>query len=44
VGLTKGSYQQNKINENFTLTGYEDFETLMKILKKLSSDAKGRSQ
>lgn len=41
---SKGSYQQNKINENFTLTGYEDFETLIKILKKLSSDAKGRSQ
>lgn len=41
---SKGSYQQDTINENFTLTGYEDFETLMKILKKLSSDAKGRSQ
>jgi CRISPR-associated protein Cmr1 len=41
---SKGSYQQNKINENFTLTGYEDFEILMKILEKLSSDAKGRSQ
>lgn len=41
---SKGSYQQNKINENFTFTGYEDFETLMKILEKLSSDAKGRSQ
>lgn len=41
---SKGGYQQNKINENFTLTGHENFETLMEILKKLSSDAKGRSQ
>jgi len=40
---SKGSNQQNKIG-NFTVTGYEDFEILRRILEKSSSDLRGRPQ